>query len=73
MNAAIEAIRNKEMGSSKASSVFNLPQKTQQSYVKDWQESSSNKTKLGRKQDFPCEGERYPAEHCLERKESLGA
>jgi len=65
-------MRNKEMGSYKASSVFNLPQTTLQSNVKrpagklKW----SNKTKLDRKQVFPCERENDLAEHCLlmERK-----
>ena len=41
MKAAIEAMWNKEMDSYKASSVFNVPQATLQSYVKDRQESSS--------------------------------
>jgi hypothetical protein len=39
MKAAIEAMKNKEMGSYKASRVFNLPQTTLQSYLKDRQES----------------------------------
>ena len=41
MKAAIEAIRNKEMGSYKASRVFNVPQTTLERYVKDQQKSSS--------------------------------
>ena len=41
MKEVIKAVRNKEMGSHKASSVFSLPQKTIQSYVKARQESSS--------------------------------
>ena len=72
MKAAIEAIRNKEMGSYKASRVFNVPQTTLERYVNDRQESSSEtiKTKLGRKQVLPCEAENDLAEHCLlmERK-----
>ena len=72
MKAAIEAIRNKEMGSYKASRVFNVPQTTLERYVKDRQKSSSEtvKTKLGRKQVLPCEAENDLAEHCLlmERK-----
>jgi len=69
MKAAIEAIRNKEMGSYKASRVFNIPQTTLKCYVKDWQKSSSE-TKLGRKQVLPYEAENDLAEHCLlmERK-----
>jgi len=71
MKAAIEAIRNKEMGSCKASRVFNMPQ-TLERYVKDWQKSSSEtvETKLGRKQVLPCEAENDLAEHYLlmERK-----
>ena len=49
MKEAIEAIRNKEMGSYKASRVFNVPQTTLERYVKDWQKSSSEtvETKLG--------------------------
>jgi len=39
MKAAIEAMRNKEMGSYKASSVLNVPQTTLQSYVKDRQKN----------------------------------
>ena len=45
MKAATEAMKNKEMGSYKASSVFNLPQTTLQGYVKVWQESSSEAIK----------------------------
>jgi len=37
MKAAIEAIRNKKIGSYKASRVFNVPQTTLQRYVKDRQ------------------------------------
>jgi hypothetical protein len=67
MKAAIEAIRNNEMGSYKASRVFNVPQTTPERYVKDRQKSSSEtvKTKLGRKQVLPCEAENDLAEHCL--------
>ena len=71
MKAAIEAMRNKEMGSYKASRVFSLPHTTLQSYVKDRESSSEAiKTKLGRKQVLPCEAENDLAEHCLliERK-----
>jgi len=35
MKATIETMRNKEMGSYRASRVFNLPQTTLQLYVKD--------------------------------------
>ena len=45
MKAAIEVMRNKETGSYKASSVFELPLKTLKSYVKDRQESSSEAIK----------------------------
>ena len=67
MRAAIEAVRNKEMGSYKASRVFNILQTTLEHYVKDWQKSSSEtvKTKLGRKQVLPCEAENDLAEHRL--------
>jgi len=41
MKAAIEAMRSKELGGYTVSRVFNLPQTTLQSYVKDRQESSS--------------------------------
>jgi len=72
MKAAIEAIRNKEMSSYKASRVFNVPQTTLEHYVKDRQKSSSEtvKTKLGRKQVLPCEADNDLAEECLlmERK-----
>jgi len=40
MKAAIEAIRNEEIGSYKASRVFNIPQTTPEHYVKDQQKSS---------------------------------
>jgi transposase-like protein len=43
--ATIEAMRNKEMGSYAASRVFNLPRTTLYSYVKYWQESSSEAIK----------------------------
>ena len=60
------------MGSYKASRVFNVPQTTLESYVKDRHKSSSEtvKTKQGRKQVLPCEAENDLAEHCLlmERK-----
>jgi len=45
MKAAIQAMRNEEMGSYKASRVFNLPQTTLQLYVKDRQKSSSEAIK----------------------------
>jgi len=41
MKAAIEAIRNKEMGSYRASRLFNVRQTALERYVKDWQKSSS--------------------------------
>ena len=52
MKAAIKVIRNREMGSYKASKFFNVPQMTLEHYVKDQQKSASEtvKTKLGRKQ-----------------------
>jgi len=67
MKAATEAIKNKEMGSYKASRVFNVPQTTLQRYVKGRQKSSSEtaKTKLGRKQVLHCEVENALSEHCL--------
>ena len=67
MKAAIEAMRNKEMGSYKASRVFNVLHTTLQSYVKDRQKISgeSVKPKLGRKQILPFEAENGVAEHCL--------
>ena len=48
MKAAIQAMRNEEMGSYKASRVFNLPQTTLQLYVKDRQKSSSEAIKQNR-------------------------
>jgi len=41
MKAAIKAIRNREMGSYKASRFFSVPQTTLERYVKDQQKSSS--------------------------------
>ena len=74
MEAAIEAIRKKEMGKYKSPRVFNVPQTSLESYVKDRKKSSSEtvKTKLGRKQVLPCEAESDLAERCLfmERKVS---
>ena len=54
MKKAIEAIRNKEMGSCKASRIFNVLQTTLQRYVKDRHKSSSEaiKTKLGKSKFF---------------------
>ena len=72
MEAAIEAVRNKEICSCKASRIFNVPQTTLQRCVKDRKKSSSEtvQTKLDRKQVLPCEAESDLAEHCLlmERK-----
>jgi hypothetical protein len=67
---AIKPMRNKEMGSYKASRIFNLPQTTLQSYAKD-RESSSDAIKqkwVGSK--FFHVKKNYLAEHCLlmERK-----
>jgi hypothetical protein len=45
MKAAIEAIRNTEMGSYRASSVFSISQTTVECYVKDQQKSSSETVK----------------------------
>jgi len=70
MKAAIEAVRNKEMGSYRASRTFNVPQTPLERYVKDWQKSLNErvKTKLGSKQVLPCEAENDLAEHCLLRE-----
>ena len=72
MEAAIEAVRNKEMGSYKAFRVFNVPQTTLEPYVKDQKKCSSEigKTNLRRKQVLPCEAESDLAKRCLlmERK-----
>ena len=45
MEAAIEAVRNREMGSHKASRFCNLPQTTLHRYVIDRQESSNEAIK----------------------------
>jgi hypothetical protein len=73
MKAVIEAMKNKEMGSYKASRVFNLTQTTLRRYVKGRQKKTSSeavKTKLGRMQVLPCEVENDLAKHCrlTERK-----
>jgi len=72
MNAATEAMRNKEMGSYKASRIFIAPQTTTERHVKNRRKSSSEEitTKLGRKQVLPCEAENDLAYYCLltERK-----
>jgi hypothetical protein len=59
LKVAVEAMKNKEMGSCKAYRVFNLPPTTLQPYVKDQQKNlrEAVKTKLGRKQVLPCEAE----------------
>jgi hypothetical protein len=64
MKAANKAIRNREVGSYKASRFFNIPQTTLEPYVKDQQKSSSEtvKSKLGRKQVLRCEAENDLAE-----------
>ena len=66
MKVAIEAIRNKEMGSYKTSRVFSEPYTTLERYLKDRQESSSEteKTKQVRKQVLPCEAQNDLAENC---------
>ena len=48
MEAAIEAIRNKEIDSYKASGVFSVPQTTLELYVKDRKKSSSETIKTNR-------------------------
>ena len=67
MKAATEVMRNKEMGSYKASRVFNVPQTTPERYVKDRQKSPSEAitTKLGGKQVLHCEAENDLDEYCL--------
>jgi len=45
IKAAIEVMRNEEMGNYKASRVFNLPQTTLERCVKDRQKSSSEAIK----------------------------
>jgi len=45
MRAVIKAIRNREMGSYKASRFFNVSQTTLERYVKDQQKSSSETVK----------------------------
>jgi hypothetical protein len=45
MKAAIEAMRNKEMGSYTESRVFNIPQTTLQHYIKDREKSSMKQSK----------------------------
>jgi len=45
IKAAIEAIRNKKLGSCKASRVFNVPQTTLERCVKDRQKSSTETVK----------------------------
>jgi len=59
MKAAIESLRNMEMGSYIASRIFNVPQTKLQRYVKDRQKSSSEaiKTEMGRKRVVLCEAE----------------
>jgi hypothetical protein len=63
---------SKEMGSYKASRVFNVPQTTLERYIKDREKNSNEaiKPKLGRKQVLTCETETDLAERCLslERK-----
>ena len=60
-------MRNKEMGSYKASRIFNIQQTTLERYVKDRQKSSIEaiNTKPGMKQVLRCEAETDLAEHCL--------
>jgi hypothetical protein len=67
MKAAIEGMKNKEVGSCKVSSVSNVPHSTLACYIKDDEKSSKEaiKTKLGRKQALPYEAENDLAEHCL--------
>jgi len=66
MNVAIEAMRNEEMGSYKASRFFSLSHTTLQRCVKDRQKNSSEAMKkVCRKHVFPCEVENDLTEHCL--------
>jgi hypothetical protein len=72
MKAAIEAMRNKQMGSYRASRVFTVPQTTLERCIEDREKSSTEaiKPKLGRKQVLSCAAENDVAEHRLlmERK-----
>jgi uncharacterized HAD superfamily protein len=65
-------MRNKEMGSYRASRALNVPQTTLELYIKDREKSLNEeiKTKLGTKQVLPCEAENELDEHRLlvERK-----
>ena len=72
--AAIEAVRNKEMGSCTAAS-FHRSQTTLELYFEDRQKSSNKsvKTKLGRKQVLPCEAENDLSEHRLDGKKVFSA
>jgi hypothetical protein len=67
MKTAIEAMRNKEMGSFKVSRFFIVPQTTLERYIKVREKNSTGgiKTKLGGKQVPPCEAENDLAERCL--------
>jgi hypothetical protein len=60
MKAAVEAMRNKGMGSYKASRFVSV-----QYHKQHYSSSEAITTKLGRKQVLPCEGENDLAEYCL--------
>jgi hypothetical protein len=68
IKAAIKAIRNREIGSYKASRFFNVLQTTLETSRKSSSETVN--TKLGRKKVLLCKAENDLAEHCLlmERK-----
>lgn len=72
MKAAVEAMRSNEMGSYKASRVFNVPQTTLERYAKKQEDATEViNTKMGRKPVLPDELESELATYCLEMEQKF--
>lgn len=72
MKAAVQAMRNEEMGSYKASRIFNVPQTTLERYAKKEEDPGEViKTKMGRKPVLPGELESELASYCLEMEQKF--
>lgn len=71
MKAAINAVKNKEMGSYKASRVFCVPQTTLERYVSNSDKESNEliTTKLGRKSTMAVDIEMDLADYCLQMEQ----
>ncbi|KAJ8968235.1 hypothetical protein NQ317_011351 [Molorchus minor] len=72
MKAAVQAMRNKEMGSFKASRVFGVPQTTLERYAKnDTPADEIVRTKMGRSPILPEDLEQELVRYCLQMEQKF--